>query len=245
MRYWRDQGVPAEKLILGFAAYGRTFTLSTQSSEIGAPISGAGTAGHYTMEAGFWSYYEVCLYLKGKTVQWIEDQKVPYDTTENQWVGFDNKDSINAKVNYLTANNFGGVSVWSLDLDDFNGKFCEQGKYPLISHLRSLLMSGAPATTTAEKPGNTAVQTTPNPETPPVDSTDQHGSITSAITTTTTTMTSAGKPDTQFCIGKTSGLYPNPNDPNSFYNCFNNITYVQKCPSGLVYQDSCKCCNWP
>lgn len=61
MWYWQDQGVPAEKLILGFAAYGRTFTLSSQSSVIGAPISGAGNPGHYTKEAGFWSYYEVIL----------------------------------------------------------------------------------------------------------------------------------------------------------------------------------------
>lgn len=61
MRYWRDQGAPAEKLHLGLAAYGRTFRLSSQSSEVGAPISGAGNAGPYTMEAGFWSYYEVKL----------------------------------------------------------------------------------------------------------------------------------------------------------------------------------------
>lgn len=61
MRYWQDQGAPAEKLILGFPAYGRTFTLSSQSSVIGAPISGAGNPGQYTREAGFWSYYEVTL----------------------------------------------------------------------------------------------------------------------------------------------------------------------------------------
>lgn len=59
LRYWRDQGVPAEKIILGFAAYGRSFTLSSQSSEVGAPISGAGNAGRYTGERGLWSYYEV------------------------------------------------------------------------------------------------------------------------------------------------------------------------------------------
>lgn len=28
----------------------------------------------------------------------ITDQKVPYATTENQWVGFDNKDSLDTKV---------------------------------------------------------------------------------------------------------------------------------------------------
>uniref|UniRef100_A0A3B4VLY2 chitinase n=1 Tax=Seriola dumerili TaxID=41447 RepID=A0A3B4VLY2_SERDU len=231
MQYWRDQGVPAEKLILGFAAYGRTFTLSFQSSEIGAPISGAGNAGRYTKEAGFWSYYEVCLNLEGKTVQWIADQKVPYGTTGNQWVGFDNKDSINAKVSYLTENNFGGVFVWSLDLDDFNGQFCKQGKYPLISHLHSLLVSGKPKLPTID-------------ETPPAVTKDEP-TTTTTTTTTATTASCAEQSDPNFCIGKTSGLYPNPSNLNSFYNCFNDITYVQNCPSGLVFRDSCKCCGRP
>lgn len=61
MRYWRDKGTPVEKLNMGFATYGRTSLLSTQSSHIGAPISGPAAAGTYTREAGFWSYYEVKL----------------------------------------------------------------------------------------------------------------------------------------------------------------------------------------
>lgn len=59
MKYWRDKGAPVEKLNMGFAAYGRTFRLSTQSSGVGAPASGPAAAGTFTREAGFWSYYEV------------------------------------------------------------------------------------------------------------------------------------------------------------------------------------------
>lgn len=39
---------------------------------------------------------------------------------------------------------FGGAFIWSLDLDDFDGHFCGQGKNPLIGYLRSLLNSGEP-----------------------------------------------------------------------------------------------------
>ena len=60
MNYWKDNGAPAEKLIVGFPAYGHTFLLSNPSNtDIGAPTSGAGPAGPYTKEAGFWAYDEV------------------------------------------------------------------------------------------------------------------------------------------------------------------------------------------
>lgn len=59
MKYWRDQGTPVEKLRMGFAAYGRTFSLASAASGVGAPTSGPASAGPFTREAGFWSYYEV------------------------------------------------------------------------------------------------------------------------------------------------------------------------------------------
>ncbi len=59
MKYWRDQGAPVEKLRMGFATYGRTFRLSSAVSGARAPANGPGSAGTYTREAGFLSYYEV------------------------------------------------------------------------------------------------------------------------------------------------------------------------------------------
>ena len=35
------------------------------------------------------------------------------------------------QVDYIKQENFGGVMMWALDLDDFSGS-CGQGKYPLL-----------------------------------------------------------------------------------------------------------------
>ncbi|XP_053542056.1 acidic mammalian chitinase isoform X3 [Ictalurus punctatus] len=151
MTYWKNQGAPVEKLRMGFATYGKTFQLSSTASGLGAPTSGPASAGTYTREAGVWSYYEICTFLQGTSIQWIQDQKVPYATKGGQWVGFDTKESFDTKVTYLKDNNFGGAFVWSLDLDDFSGQICGLGKYPLISELKKLL-SNVPITYTAEAP---------------------------------------------------------------------------------------------
>ncbi|XP_033987635.1 chitinase-3-like protein 1 [Trematomus bernacchii] len=143
MRYWRDRGAPAQKLNLGLAAYGRAFDLSTASSDVGAPANGPGEEGCYTGEeaSGLLPFVQTCLYLDGVTSELILDQKAPYATTENQWVGFDNKKSLDTKVSYLKTNNFGGAFLWSLDLDDMNGQFCKMGNNPFLSHLHNLLLT--------------------------------------------------------------------------------------------------------
>lgn len=57
--YWVQKGVPRDKLNIGLALYGRSFTLTNPSnSAVGAPAS-KGSAGKYTGEGGFLSYYEV------------------------------------------------------------------------------------------------------------------------------------------------------------------------------------------
>lgn len=57
--HWLALGAPAEKLLLGFPTYGRTYRLSTGANGLGAPANGAAEPGPYTRTAGFWAYYEV------------------------------------------------------------------------------------------------------------------------------------------------------------------------------------------
>uniref|UniRef100_A0A8B9KK19 chitinase n=1 Tax=Astyanax mexicanus TaxID=7994 RepID=A0A8B9KK19_ASTMX len=221
MRYWRDNGTPVEKLRMGFATYGRTFRLTSAEDGVGAPASGPASAGTYTREAGFWSYYEICGFLEGTKIQWIDDQRVPYATKNSEWVGFDTKESFETKVQYLKDNKFGGAFVWALDLDDFAGQFCGQGNHPLMGHLHNLLDIVVPPrpSTTTPKPGA------------------------STIPVTTTPTTTTHKPGPGFCNGKPDGLYPHE-DPNQFYDCVAGETIVRNCGTGTVFNDDCKCCAW-
>uniref|UniRef100_A0A6Q2WYT4 chitinase n=1 Tax=Esox lucius TaxID=8010 RepID=A0A6Q2WYT4_ESOLU len=226
MTYWRDKGTPVEKLNMGFATYGRTFRLSSSDTRVGAPANGPASAGPYTREAGFWAYYEICTFVKGGTVEKIEDQMVPYAYKGNEWVGFDNRESFKTKVQYMKEKKFGGAFVWALDLDDFANQFCAEGNNPLMGYLRELLNIELPPLppTTTPKPGQ---------------------STTTRPTTTSTTTTTTHAPGTGFCNGKPDGIYANPDDITAFYMCAGGITHDRKCGTGSVFNDSCKCCVWP
>ncbi|XP_063813345.1 acidic mammalian chitinase-like isoform X2 [Pseudophryne corroboree] len=226
MNYWKNNGAAPEKLMVGFPAYGRSYTLTNPSNNgLGAPTTGDGPSAPYTQEAGLMAYFEICSFLNGATEVWNSPQDVPYAYKGSQWVGYDNQKSFQIKAEWLLKNNFGGAMVWALPLDDFSGTFCGQGKYPLMNTLKSALGISFP---NCNSPTVTAAPNT-----------------SAGLTTSITTPASgAGSGSSSFCAGKSNGLYPNPTSKNGFYNCLNGKTYQQACQSGLVFDTSCNCCNW-
>lgn len=62
LQYWRFQGAPAEKLLMGFATYGRSFILTSSQNGVGAPANNFASPGPYTQEMGLWSYFEVNIF---------------------------------------------------------------------------------------------------------------------------------------------------------------------------------------
>ena len=96
----------------------------------------SGLKGQYTKKGGILSYYEIC------STQWEHQTSgqdsscgTPYASNGQQWVAYDDVESVKEKVRTL-VNRLGlnGVSFWALDFDDFRGEFCEQREpYPLIN----------------------------------------------------------------------------------------------------------------
>ncbi|KAK7116314.1 acidic mammalian chitinase-like [Littorina saxatilis] len=143
-RYWVELGTPKDKLVIGVPLYARTFNLSSSDTSLGAPASGAGIAGPYSREAGFLAYYEVCTQLRTVDVKKFDTaMKVPYMVKGNQWMGYDDARSLREKVKYIKNNGYGGVMAWAIDMDDFTGNFCGQGKFPLWSAVNGECNNGA------------------------------------------------------------------------------------------------------
>ncbi|XP_042319704.1 chitotriosidase-1-like [Sceloporus undulatus] len=219
VKYWKSKGAPAEKIILGIPLYGRSFTLSSSQTGVNAPASGPGTAGTYTREAGFLSYYEICTFKAGATTKVIEQQKVPYSFKGNQWIGYDDENSLKTKVAYLKQNNLGGGMVWAMDLDDFSGSFCNQGKFPLLQTLRREL--GLKDLPPNPKPPTSGENSRPDPPKPVQPIAEN------------------------FCLDKDDGIYADLQDSTKYYMCANKRAFNMPCPPGLTFQSQCKCCNHP
>ncbi|XP_007426461.1 chitinase-3-like protein 1 [Python bivittatus] len=139
IRYLKTKGAPDRKIIMGIPTYGQTFTLSSAQTGVGAPASGPGLPGTFTKLAGILAYYEICSFNHDAKKEKIEEQEVPYSYKGNQWVGYEDETSVQAKVRYAKDNNLGGVMVWTLDLDDFSGTFCKKGNYPLLAAIKNEL----------------------------------------------------------------------------------------------------------
>ncbi|KAJ8318037.1 hypothetical protein KUTeg_003128 [Tegillarca granosa] len=56
----------------------------------------------------------------GATRHWLDGAEVPYLVQRDQWVGYDDPESLRKKVDFVKQNGFGGIMVWALTLDDFS-----------------------------------------------------------------------------------------------------------------------------
>ncbi|CAK9808295.1 CHIT1 [Anthophora plagiata] len=222
VRYWLSQGAPADKLILGIPAYGRSFTLANAGNNgLGAPAKGPGNAGPYTREAGNLGYNEICSDIRqgGWTVVRDSQQRVPYAFKGNQWVGYDDAQSVREKVNFAKSLDLGGIMMWSLETDDFRGTCGQQ--YPLLSAVNDALRGYIPGPSPTERPNPT-----PGPIPP----------------------TSAPQPPPSSDVCTREGYVRDPHDCSIFYYCQNvNGKYVKNtfhCPAGLAFDPSFNGCNY-
>lgn len=146
INYWISKGAPPRSIVMGMPLYGQSFSINDPSAGNGlnSPAS-AGNAGEFTRAAGFLSYYEICDRVRNRgwtVVQDPESRMGPYAYKGNQWVSYDDPDTIRRKAQLVRDLGLGGGMVWALDLDDFRGR-CGDGPHPLM-HVLQQTLAGPP-----------------------------------------------------------------------------------------------------
>lgn len=130
------------KFHAGIPTFGHNYNLTNPDNhEINAPANGLGMGGNYTQTPGIVSFYEVCMKTKrdGWTVVRPENAG-PYTYYENQWISYEDVETVSVKAKYIRAMRLGGGMIWSLDFDDFTA-LCGCGFYPLLAALHQDMQS--------------------------------------------------------------------------------------------------------
>ncbi|KAI4468381.1 chitinase [Holotrichia oblita] len=247
---WIKRGADPKKIIMGVGTYGRSFTLADANKiGIGATSNNGGTAGRCTREASILGYNEICENIGkgGWTVVWDGEQQVPYAYKGNQWVGYDNAQSIALKTEYAKFYGLGGIMVWSVETDDFNG-YCGERDI-LLKTIRNTLalpvVELIPPTTgggdnSGGNNGGTTGGTTGG----------ENGGTTGGNNGGTTGGDNSGSTGgTPNGVCTAAGYARDPETCTVFYQCVAHqgsyVVYPFNCPAGLYFDLSSNVCNWP
>ncbi|CAB3370957.1 Hypothetical predicted protein [Cloeon dipterum] len=137
VKYWKKNGVPVAKLVVGIPLYAKSYTLTDSSAHgLGDSVDGAGSTGTISESEGKLNFLEYCSYFDA-TSGWItvdnSSLQASYAYKDDQWISFDSYNNYIAKAKY--AKKLGGAMVWEIGGDDYNGLYCKKGKYPVLTLL--------------------------------------------------------------------------------------------------------------
>jgi chitinase len=133
IRLYRDSlGIPAEKIVMGAAFYGRAW------KGVSAENHGLYQTGQALAEGGG-NYYNLIKRLEqGYTRYWDESAKAPYLYSEKDqtfWT-YDDPQSLALKAQYARQHGLGGIMFWEISGDDAQGT--------LVDSIYQALQTGAP-----------------------------------------------------------------------------------------------------
>ncbi len=116
--------VPASKVNLGVAWYGRTLLGFDGPTELFGKHEGKSDSVTFTVNMGMPQYFNVLEHMdEGFVEKWDDVAKVPYLINEKKesFVSYDNEKSIRLKAEYVKDNDLAGVIIW-----DATGDYVEK-----------------------------------------------------------------------------------------------------------------------
>ncbi|HZJ58019.1 MAG TPA: glycoside hydrolase family 18 protein [Clostridia bacterium] len=114
VRLFMGQGIPASKLVLGVAFYGRAWSgVSGENNGLGmGGIPGAGG-----LDTSYTNLSSNLVDKNGFDRYWDEDAKAPYLYNGDIFISYDDEESIGHKVDYIKETGLGGVMFWEYSSD--------------------------------------------------------------------------------------------------------------------------------
>lgn len=114
VKMFMNEGIPACKLVLGVAFYGRTwYGVNDKNNGLGQ----AGIHGAEGLDTSYSNISENLVNKNGFTRHWDEDAKAPYLYNGDIFVSYDDEESIGHKVDYIKDAGLGGAMFWEYSLD--------------------------------------------------------------------------------------------------------------------------------
>ena len=152
---------------MGAPTYGYSYKMVDEySHNIGDKYEETGPPGPIMESPGSLAFYEICstqwhtvydsgmksglvlIFLKPSLrsnldpdifSKFLNHMKV-YAFKEDDWVAYDDVNTLKIKCDYINSLNLAGVMFWDLSMDDFTGDFCDLGRFPLISLFQTCLI---------------------------------------------------------------------------------------------------------
>jgi len=132
--YWNELGMPKSKIVVGLPIYGHTFKLYFNFIHTVHSLAKSEGIGN-----GSINYPEACDFLKSGGIRTFDNEsKVPYAYMGNDWISYEDEESITDKAKWIAQNSFRGVMTWNLNSDDWSGK-CNGTKFPLHKILKDIV----------------------------------------------------------------------------------------------------------
>lgn len=120
---WFD-GLNPAKINFGLAYYGRGYTLGSSScAYMGCAFTGPSKAAPCTNQAGVMSLVEIQTLIQQKNLvpELLSAPMMKQITWDDQWIGYDDVDTIALKKSVANSLCFGGTMAWSVDFNSGTG----------------------------------------------------------------------------------------------------------------------------
>ncbi|XP_076322053.1 LOW QUALITY PROTEIN: uncharacterized protein LOC143231393 [Tachypleus tridentatus] len=234
--------VPKDKIVVGIPTFGVAYKTSYYRLFVEDSLKKGVEGKAFKGKRKILSHGKVCDFKNSGNWSVLRetDQTSPYTYNEEDLVGYDDEISARLKTKYVLLRKLGGVLMWSVNNDDYEG-ICGNGDFPLIRSVRKVF------TDTVKTKNSKTIDEfeayLEGAESRVVNVVDRYGFV-GRVESNSDTF------ERMICARQ--GYYRHPDDCTKFYRCvkfdqhINDYTIFQyDCPNGLVFDERYEVCNWP